>query len=144
LGASAKTASPDPRAWVKISDLIKDNNLPVALRQKMYAAKIGPTSAFQFAAFERTYGELPDVNAVYLNPATAQLPTGPAAMYAISAALARLSTPANFGRAIQYLGRLPEEFSVFAVKLATKLNPTLAHTPAFTKWSAQYAHLTMA
>jgi hypothetical protein len=70
-----------------------------------------------------------------MNPATADVPTDPATLYALSGALADRATEANLERLVTYTSRMPAEFSVLALSHAVRKTPTLANTAAFTRWA---------
>jgi hypothetical protein len=73
-----------------------------------------------------------------MNPTTADVPTDPATMYALSGALAERATEANFERVCTYAERMPPEFSVLTVSYASRKKPELANTQAFNKWVVKH------
>jgi hypothetical protein len=86
--------------------------------------------------FLKIYRELPDPDAVLVDPAGSPVPADPAALYAICGALSRKSSVNNFGRVVQYGGRLPVEFSVLLVRDSVKLHPEVQKSRAFIEWSS--------
>jgi hypothetical protein len=56
-------------------------------------------------------------------------------LYALSGALAERATENNFDRVVTYTERMPPEFSVLAISYASRKNPDLTSTQAFTKWA---------
>ncbi len=128
--------APDPRAWAKISTLYQRNpSLHPDVLHALVCGKVGEGVAAEFTAFLRLYRDLPNLDALLLNPDKAEVPTNPASMYAIASGLSRKMTVANIGRAIKYLNRLPAEFGVLAMKDALLRDKALQATPELTKWA---------
>ena len=127
-------AFPTPRSWEFVSR-VTGQHPGNGIEHALYAGTVGDGAAVEYSAFLRLFRELPNIDAILLNPATSPVPTGPASMFAVSAALARRANVTNFGRALEYIARMPKEYGVYAVKDATRRDQTLAATPEFTKWS---------
>ena len=51
--------------------------------------------------------------------------------------LARSANDGNFSKIITYFNRMPPEFGVLGVSYATRKNPKLASTQAFTAWAVE-------
>jgi AAA domain (dynein-related subfamily) len=128
-------AFPTPRSWSFVSRIVGQHQTP-DLELAMVSGTVGQAAAIEFESFARTFRQLPSIDAILLNPATAAVPTDPATCYAVSAALARRATDTNVGRVIQYLDRMPEEFAVYAIKDATARDPMVAKTPEFILWAS--------
>jgi hypothetical protein len=77
------------------------------------------------------------------HPESAQIPTDPATLYALTGALAGESHNGNFPAIIEYANRLPDEFSTLLVVDATKRHPDLLSTVAFTQWADKHQHITL-
>lgn len=128
---------PCPRTWAKLSDLLDAEPSP-GIEHAIYAGIVGEGAAVEFTAFLRTYRSLPDIDDILTRPAKAKVPDDPSAQYAVSSALGRRIDEANLANAITYLDRLPQEFSVFAVRDALRrpdMEKRLTRTAAFVKWS---------
>lgn len=139
-GASWKGgAFASPRSWEFVSNLLHNSPGDVAVRIAMIAGLIGPAIGTQFNAFCSVYDNLPDVNAILLNPDTADVPSEPSVQYALATALANKSTAKNFDRVLRYSDRMPKAIDVLTVKLAIRGNQTGPNSPvknpAFTKWA---------
>ena len=134
-------ASPTARGWEFVSRIVLSAQSTGRVRDALIEGKIGHGTTIEFTAFERIFATLPSIDAILLNPDTAQLPerSKPELAYAIANALSIKATVNNLDRAITYLNRMPEEYSVFAVKTATKRDPKLQTVPAFTKWCVDHA-----
>lgn len=98
----------------------------------------GAGFAAEFIGFVRVWQSLPSIDAILLAPEKAPLPTEPAALYAISTALATRTTPDNAGRVLRYLTRLPEEFGVLGVRDATRRCPKAANCKEFIQWATTH------
>lgn len=133
-------AFPTPRSWEFVSRITakKPGN---GIEHALYCGAVGDGAAVEYSAFLRLFRELPNIDAILLNPATAQLPTQPATMFAVAAALARRASVQNFARVLEYTSRLPQEYGVYAVKDAVRRDETLTATPDFTRWGVANAEV---
>lgn len=101
-----------PRGWEYIAQWINDGMDDA----EVLAGCVGKGRAAQYCAFRGLIGELPDIDAVLINPDSAPVPENPSARYLVAMALASRMTAANFGRCVQYLHRLPAMFEAFTVR----------------------------
>lgn len=111
--------SPTPRAWVEgVSAAlgITSPNLELAT----FTGDVGEGAAAEFCGFIKIFRELPSPDVIALNPLTAPVSDKPAVHYAVCGSLAHRATDANFGRFMQYVARLPREFSVLYVRDAIR------------------------
>lgn len=132
-----RDGNPTPRSWVEgVSDVL--GTVPVEAEYECFKGAVGEGAAAEFTGFMRIWRKLPNPDAVLLNPTTADVPSDPATLYALSGSLAQRLTVANFDRAAQYAERLPAEFSVLMVSLALKRDPMLSSTQAFIQWSLKH------
>jgi hypothetical protein len=76
-------------------------------------------------------------------PDKAPVPTDVAARYAVATAVAARATQENFANVVTYLCRLPEEFSVMAMRDAQTRVPKLASTAPFADWVTKHQHVLM-
>ncbi len=102
---------------------------------------MGNGAATEFSAFLRTFRELPNIDAILLNPHREPVPDSPAAQYAVASALAHRASDSNFGQICAYLDRMPTEFSVLCVRDASLREPGVKHTPTYTKWAITNHHV---
>jgi hypothetical protein len=130
----AAKAFPMPRSWEFVSKVTaqKPGN---GIEHALYCGAVGEGAAVEYSAFLRMWRELPSIDAILLSPATAPVPSGPATLFAVSAAIARRMTAQNMGRAIKYLNRLPAEYAVYGVQDAIRRDDNLKHSPEFTTWA---------
>jgi MoxR-like ATPase len=113
-----------PRSWHTLSDLLPltppDLLLPTA------AGVVGENVAPEFVAFAELHRQLPDLDRVLAAPSTAPVPREPAVLYALAGALAEKARTADAGllpNFVSYIGRLPEEFGVLAMRDAAAVRP---------------------
>ena len=135
-----ENAFPTPRTWEYVSSVVASNPDRETLLI-LVAGAVGYGAAIEFIAFMDLYQRVPSIDGIVLNPTTATVPTDAQTLYATSAALARRSTLANFGRVITYLNRLPAEFAVLAIKAATGRDDGLTATPEFNSWAIANAEV---
>jgi len=130
-------AFPSPRSWEFVSRILDslDSQLNPSIEHEVIAGAVGTGAATEFSAFLRTYRELPNIDAILLNPLQEPVPENAAAQYAVSSALARCASDTNFDRIYLYLNRLPTEFRVLCVRDATLRVPAIRCTGSYTKWA---------
>jgi len=133
-------AYPTPRSWEFVSRITarKPGN---GVEHALYVGAVGEGAAVEYSAFLRLFRELPSIDAILLSPDTAPVPTQPATLFAVAAALARRATPANLTRVMRYLERLPQEYRVYAVRDAVQRDHTLTATREFTEFAVAHAEL---
>lgn len=127
--------NPTPRSWVEgvsaalgVVDPIQE--FPV------FRGDVGEGAAAEFCAFLKIFRKLPSPDAILLSPDKVEVPPDPATLYAICGAMAAKITPANFGRVMVYVKRMPQEFSVLFVRDAIRRNPDLQASAEFIKWAS--------
>jgi hypothetical protein len=135
-------SSPNPRGWAFISKIVKNHStLNEAARYALYCGTVGEAAGVEFSAFEKVYKDLPSISNIFLNPTTAHVPTGSATIYAVAGALAAQATQANMTAVMVYLQRLPSEYQVFSVTLATKRDENLCNNGEYIKWASKNVDL---
>lgn len=137
---SKEKAFASPRTWAFAADLLQAKPDP-AIEADMYSGTVGEGPAAELMGFLRIFRSLPDPTAVLMHPDTAPVPDDPATLYALCGALARKADRDNFGRATQYIGRLPAEFGVLLVRDAIQHNPDVQNTRAFIEWASANEHV---
>lgn len=115
---------------------------------KLYAAGLdglevlsgatGQGFATEFIGFVRVWQNLPSIDAILLAPEKAPVPEEPAALYAVSVALATRMTADNAGRVIRYADRLPDEFGVLCIRDAMRVCPKAANNKEMIKWAVSH------
>src|SRR5262245_60343951 len=108
-------AFPSPRSWEFVSRIL-DATPDQAVEHELFAGSVGSGAATEFSAFLRMFRELPNIDAILLNPLKEPVPENAAAQYAVASALARCASDTNFDRVCLYLDRMPTEFRVLSVR----------------------------
>lgn len=133
-------AFPSPRSWEFVSRILEA--MPdQAVEHELFAGAIGTGAATEFSAFLRMFRELPNIDAILLNPLKEPVPENAAAQYAVASALARCVSDTNFDRVCLYLDRMPTEFRVLSVRDASLREPAIRHTSGYTKWAIEHHHV---
>jgi len=132
-----KDISPTPRSWVEgVFNLI--GAVPSEAEFPVFAGAVGEGAAAEFTGFLRIFRKLPDPDSVLRNPTTAEVPTDPATLYAISGALANRAEKDVMPNLVKYLSRLPQEFSVLTMTMGMRRNNAIAGTKEFTEWAVDH------
>ena len=140
-------AWPTPRSWEMASRVLAG----VAQRRKtrlltgtsefeaqLLDGTVGKAAASELVAFLRLFRELPSIDEILLNPATAPVPGEPSAQIAIATALGRVLTDSSVGRGIEYLDRMPTEMRVMSMRDAASRDTAITHTPEFVRFGVEY------
>ena len=133
-------AFPSPRSWEFVSRIL-DATPNQAIEHELFAGAVGTGAATEFSAFLKMFRELPNIDAILLNPLNEPVPDNAAAQYAVASALGRRASDANFDRVCLYLDRMPTEFRVLSVRDATPRDPAIRHTVGYTKWAIENHHV---
>ena len=128
---------PCPRTWEMTSRSLP--GLPPAIQFDEIAGTVGSGAASEFVGFLRICQECPNPDAVLLNPQSADVPTSPATLYALTGALAHRASANNAERLFAYAERLPAEFSVLMVRDSLQIAPDITNTRAFNGWAVSHA-----
>lgn len=131
-----RDANPTPRSWVEgVSDII--GTVDKLAELECITGAIGKGAAAEFIGYLRIYRELPDPDQILLNPSKSKVPTDPATLYALSGSLATRADEKTMPALVEYLERVPPEFSVLTISYAVRRNAELSNTKAFNKWVTQ-------
>lgn len=135
-----KRAWPSPRSWEFVSRIL-DSDEDHDVERSMINGAVGDGAAAEFANFLKIYRNLPNPDAVLLNPKKADVPKDPATLYALCGALSERASEANFDRLIEYCSRIKEEFQVLCIRDSVAKHPPLADTAEFSKWAIDNANV---
>jgi hypothetical protein len=130
-----------PRTWEMTSRALDGLIKAGASKETVFAVlsgTIGEGTAGEFTAFLTMLHTLPSIDAILLDPQGAPVPVGPSERIAVATGLGRVITPHSIGKALAYLGRLPAEFVVLAMRDASTRDSAITHTPEFTGFATQY------
>lgn len=126
-----------PRSWAFVDRIIKAGP-PRELEQAMYAGAVGEAAATEFVAYLKYYRDLPDLDALLMNPDKAPVPDNPAVLYAIATGLGNRVTASTFEGMSKYWARVnKKEFEVMSVKDAILRDPEIQRAKATIKWMTE-------
>lgn len=127
---SMQRSGATPRGWEGVARLELGGYLPCGqngcsclgcqIGHELVAGAIGKGQASAAMAFRGLVNQLPDVDAVILDPENSPLPDNPSAQWLISMALAGRMNGGNFGQIVRYLQRLKQMFQAFSIRDAVK------------------------
>lgn len=129
--------SPSPRGWASVGGWMNDG----VRELEVFIGAVGEGAASEFYAFLDLYASLPNLDGILLDPMGSVVPEKPAALFAVSTGLARKASVANLERVTRYLGRLPKEFEILAMRDALRLDKKITCCPAFVAWAAKNAEV---
>jgi MoxR-like ATPase len=129
-------AFPSPRSWEFVSNILSIN-AKQRIEHELIAGAVGTGAATEFSAFLTMFRQLPNIDAILLNPHKEVVPDNAAAQFAVATALAQRASDTNFDRVYQYLKRMPTEFNVLAVRDATLRDSNICHTAGYTQWAVE-------
>ncbi|MBE3087108.1 MAG: AAA family ATPase [Bacteroidetes bacterium] len=127
---------PCPRTWEFMSRMLGAGISP-GVEYELFKGTIGEAAAAEFLGYLKIFRSLPSMDQILLNPAAAPVPKDPAALYAVSTALATKASAANIERITAYSYRLPPEFSVLLIRDSAKRAPDVMQTRAFIEWATK-------
>ena len=133
-------AFPSPRSWAFVSKILNGAPAP-EIEHDLIAGTVGTGAATEFTAFLMTYRNLPNIDAILMNPEQEPVPENAAAQFAVATALSHCATDMNFDRVCRYLKRMPAEFGVLCVRDASLRQPDVRHTAAYTQWAVANHHV---
>jgi hypothetical protein len=129
---------PTPRSWEFVSQVLP--HTPQELLHPVVSGCVGEGPAAEFVGFATIYKELPDPDQVLASPATTSVPREPAVLYALCGALVercRKASPKVLAAFVQYVGRMPDEFGVLAMRDALAVAPKLLTLADAQAWLAR-------
>lgn len=128
------TNSPMPRTWAALAKL-EALNLPTAIEAATMAGAVGEGAANEYLAFRRLINNLPNIDAILLDPAKAAIPTAPNELYATVVGLAARANATTFARIATYVTRLVDkgkgEFGALCVRDSLRRDKTLQNSQTF-------------
>ncbi len=134
-------AFPTPRSWVSAAEYCEET---ADVRGRLIAGCVGPGAAGEFEAYMRTM-DLPDLQDILADPKRCRIPAEPAHKYALSSMLARYAERGTLDKIMVYIKRTEfgRDFEICTVLDATKREPTLTETKAFTEFASRNQDLTL-
>lgn len=130
------TNSPTPRTWVHASRIL-DMGLPQRIKVAALAGAVGAGAAIELVSFLDMIEQLPNIDAIVLDPNGSPIPDKPSALYAVTTALATRANKTTFGAIARYAQRLVDEqhgeFAVLLVRDAQRRDAQVAHTADYNR-----------
>ena len=127
-----------PRSWEFLSKVVQQK--PSSdVEYELYTGIVGEGAAAEFMGYLKYYRDLPNLDALLMNPGTAKVPEEPATLYALATGLATKATQDNMERVVKYALRLPAEFQVLLMKDAIVRDNDLTQTKSFNDWAIRNA-----
>ncbi|MGE4542579.1 MAG: AAA family ATPase [Pedobacter sp.] len=124
---------PCPRVWANVGKFM--GKLPFEAELPFFAGALGFGAAAEFTSFLQIYRDLPDIEAIMLNPDDAEVPKEPSILYALCGAMSRKISSENVSQAFRYMKRLPTEFQVVWLRDALQTESMLASSKEFASWA---------
>lgn len=134
------TNSPCPRTVAMVGKLMQAG-LPKELEFAAFSGAAGEAFAAEFIGFLKIFRNLPDPQTILMSPDTAEVPTDPAVLYALTGALAHRATKDNAPRLFQYSDRLPAEFSVMMTRDSVARCPEIQQSRSFIEWCVKHENV---
>jgi hypothetical protein len=127
-----------PRTWEFASKLLKItdlnfNSLPI------FAGTISEGVAREFWGFTQIEEQLPKLTTLVNSPETAIVPDAPSAHFALCGVIAANINKSNCEPLMEYIGRLPAEFQMTAVRRSIKRSPEIKANPKVGAWISRFA-----
>jgi hypothetical protein len=128
--------SPVPRTWSHVNRLLTLSLTPT-VQNVAIAGAVGEGAATEFAAFQKLWAQLPNIDQILIDPSSVPVPKNPAVLYSLAAALATKATPQNFARIASYVNKMVDagsaEFGVLCVRDCLRRDNSLTQSSAFVK-----------
>lgn len=132
-------AFPTPRSWAFVSKFL--DAIPADAMFEVIQGTVGEGAAAEFTGFLKVHKNLPNIDALLMNPSKAEVPDDPATRYALCGALSSRTDENNFARVAEYTYRLPPEFQVVLIRDAIQRKPELGSTRTFNEWAAKNSNV---
>jgi hypothetical protein len=127
-----------PRSWEGVSKVLKQKPNPNN-EFEIYSGIVGEGAAIEFMGFLKYERDIPNLDALLLNPKYSEVPTNPATLYALATGLATKATKGSFDGIMIYADRMPKEFQVLLIKDIMARDATLSNTKTFITWTIDNA-----
>jgi hypothetical protein len=125
---------PSPRQWENVSK--SPHDLPPAIQTRSFARYIPSGKAVGYMGFLKLVNELPPIQSIIDDPASAPISDKVEVTYAlVSRLLQEVDTPAMFQHMMKYVSRLRAEPQTVFVNSCVKSVPQVKATREYTKWA---------
>lgn len=144
--ASASPVFPSPRTWEYVDRALKQDNDMTNLSPEVIAmvhGAVGQGPASELLSFIDTWRSMPDPDEAIADPLGTRLPDPkkPAAMFAMTAALAYRANKTSFKNIMAYARRLPPDYTVMCAKASFKKDPRIGATAEWVAVCSDYQDL---
>jgi hypothetical protein len=127
-----------PRSWEFLSKVVQ-RSPSTDIEYELYSGIVGEGAAAEFMGYLKYYRDLPNLDALLMNPGSTKVPEEPATLYALATGLATKATQDNMERLVKYTLRMPAEFQVLLMKDAVVRDNSLTQTKSFNEWAIKNA-----
>jgi hypothetical protein len=131
---SGDLAYPTPRSWAFLSETM-DAGVDKDVELEAYAGYVGEATAAEFVGFLRIFRGLPDPRGVLEFPDNHPVPSDPSTLFALMGAIARIVDNTTVDGFFRYLSKVPQAFSIIAVRDAFVAFPKLHQSSGFKAWA---------
>ena len=134
-------AFPTPRSWEFASRLVETMqkmSIDKDVELELLSGTIGQAEAIELVGFLRIFRELPNPDAILMNPDTSDIPDKPEVLYALVGALSHRATKNNAGRIIKVAERLPLEFNIMMIRDCIEKSDEFTQAPEFSQWTTEH------
>lgn len=121
---SMQRSGATPRGWDYLAQLDADGMLDMECGSELACGAVGKGRGTAAMAFRGLVNELPDVDALILDPDSAPVPENPSAKFFVAMALAGRMTAGNFGAIAKYVIRLGAMFEAYTIRDAFRAEAT--------------------
>lgn len=133
------------RSWMMV-DRLEKAGLPDDMFFDQAMGSVGQGPAAEYTAFRKTWQQMPNLDAILLNPKGSPIPEDSGTQYAVSVGLAARATRDNFDVVNEYMQRFDTEkgrpeLLVLCLQDAIKRDQSLTGTAAFNTFGIKYAKL---
>lgn len=132
----ASRASPNPRQWEQVSDVLGQRARLNGTLGPAIAGLVGTAVGAEVMSFLDMIAKLPSPDAVLLNPGGVEIPGEASARLALALAVTRATQPDSMGQCMEFLRRLPKELEALGAKSLSNRNDCTATRP-WVKWCAE-------
>ena len=128
--------SPTPRNWVTAFKFAMQD-LPQHVTHGLIAGRVGAGYAAQYLGFMKNYRVMPSLEAIFLDPTKAVIPTEPQSLWAVAVGLAAKCQTGNFDRVAVYAERLAQadfgEYASLMIRDCVRREPKITNSRAYVK-----------
>lgn len=136
---------PTPRTWAMVDQIVtQTKGLDFETMTQLVAGTVGEGCAAEYMGFMREQANLPNIDAIELNPEKTLVPEQPSTRYAVISMLEAKVTASNIDRYMKYVSRMNKEFEIVFVTAAGRRDDAIFTTKFFMDWSRENRSLLVA